>query len=223
MKKTMLKDTLRNIKKDIVSWFSIVIISCLAVAAYLGIRLSADALRLNINDFYSDTDFRDVEVLATMLLSEDDIKALEANENVEKAVGIYKANGDIITGDKEEEVIFISYDQSVNTPELVDGRLPEKSDECLLAKDIADILGIRPGDTIEAEDNEYLNRTVFTVTGIAIHPDHIIVQKETPGRRYVMISNDNFNKEAYDNCYSAAEILLKKDADSNRFSNSYYG
>ncbi|MBR0461264.1 MAG: FtsX-like permease family protein [Erysipelotrichaceae bacterium] len=222
MKKTMFKDTLRNIRKDIVSWFSIVIIACLAVAAYLGIRLSADSLRLNINEFYTDTDFRDVEVLATMLLSEDDIKALEANENVEKAVGIYKANGTLLTGSKEEEVIFISYDKEINTPELVEGSLPEKSDECLIAKDIADILGIKPGDTIETEENEYLNRTAFTVTGIAIHPDHIIVQKETPGKRYVMISDDNFNKEAYDNCYSAAEILLKKDADSNRFSQSYY-
>ena len=222
MKKTMFKDALRNIKKSFVSWLSVVIIACLAVSAYLGIRLSANSIRQNANALYERTAFRDVEVLSTLLISEDDIRELNGLEGVRAAVGIHRADTLFKVKDNEYEAILISYTEDVNRPDLFEGRYPTGRNECLLSTDLAEETGLRVGDILRLPENEYLKNNVFTITGIAVHPDHIAKKKETAGKRYIIITDDCFDHETYDNCYSAAEILLDKEEETDRFSDSYF-
>ena len=88
MKRTQLKDSARNIRRQFVSWLSVIIIACLAVSAYLGIRFSADALLSNADRFYDETGFRDVEILSFLGFNEADLDALRASEGVQEVVGV---------------------------------------------------------------------------------------------------------------------------------------
>ena len=65
MKKTQIKDTLRNVRKHIVSYISVIAVAMLAVAAFLGINYAADALIINASDFETNLNFRDIEITST--------------------------------------------------------------------------------------------------------------------------------------------------------------
>ena len=76
MKKTQWKDSIRNIRKEKVSFISIAIIALLAVASYLGINFTSEAMRQNADNFYRKTHVRDFEISSTMLLGEEDLQSL---------------------------------------------------------------------------------------------------------------------------------------------------
>ena len=76
MKKTQRKDALRNIGKQSVSFASIIVIALLGVAAFLGIRYAAEAMRINGSAAYNSQHFRDLEVVSTLLLTEDDVESV---------------------------------------------------------------------------------------------------------------------------------------------------
>ena len=55
MKKTQIKDATRNIKKNLLSWISVVFIAAMAASSYLGICYSAASMRNAGDSFYQRT------------------------------------------------------------------------------------------------------------------------------------------------------------------------
>ena len=100
MKKTQIKDAVRNIKKQIVSYLSIIFISMLAVLTYLGINYAAAAIKMNSGEFFENRNFRDVEIFSTYLLTEDDLDAIRAVEGVSDVEGMYRV---ILKGTPEDD------------------------------------------------------------------------------------------------------------------------
>ncbi|MBQ9424829.1 MAG: hypothetical protein IJU42_02690 [Erysipelotrichaceae bacterium] len=221
MKATQIKDTVRNISKQFVSWLSIIVIACLAVTAFLGIRFSADSLRHNVNDSYKETNFRDIEILASLLLSEDDIKALQEREIVEDVAGVRKYNTSLKHNKISRDVIVISLNDHINRPLLLEGSYPKNVGECMLESETADELGLKVGDRINFSETDYLDQQEFIISGIATHPDHVSNYDSAPETRYVMVLMDAFSDEAYNDCYSSAILTLKKDDDVYRYGKDY--
>lgn len=84
MKNTQFRDSIRNIMKQFVSYLSIVIIAFLAVMAYLGINYAAQSIAHNTSDFYNSNNFRDSEIISTLLLTEDDLDAIRSVDGVKQ-------------------------------------------------------------------------------------------------------------------------------------------
>ena len=76
MTKTQLLDSFRNIKKNFVSYISILLITMLSASTFMGVTSAAVNLENGANDFYKESDFYDLEVVSTLLLSEDDVDEL---------------------------------------------------------------------------------------------------------------------------------------------------
>lgn len=226
MKKTQVKDATRNIKKNLLSWISVVFIAAMAASSYLGICYSAESMRNAGDSFYQRTSFRDFEVTSSLLLTGDDIDALAADEDVKDVEGIYFANAKVSGGDVHENVNVVSVSERINIPEIVEGGLPQKADECAVEQTIAEKLGYQVGDTITACDNsgetpKFLKGTEYKITGIVLHPDHLAKPDFAPGNRYVLVAPEAFDDEQLDGCYMRAEIVLKSTEGVNRFSNDY--
>ena len=221
-RKTEYKDAVRNIRRRFVSWLSIIVIACLAASAFLGIRLSALALRGNVNRFYEACAFRDLEIPGTLLLTEDDLSAIRQSGGVRTAEGIRLAESVLKADDAEENVTIISLTENINLPRILEGRLPENTSECLIEPDTADEFGLVPGDRITLPESEYLTNTAFTISGIAVHPDHIVLEAEVGGNRYIMTDPAVFAADAYDECFNTAEVLFENTVGVNRFSRSYF-
>ncbi|MBR2523354.1 MAG: hypothetical protein IKE53_02810 [Clostridiales bacterium] len=227
MKKTQIKDTVRNIRKQLVSYISVVVIAMLAVMAYLGINFASAALASNGNDFYDETRFRDVEVLSTYLVTPDDIEQLRAVPGVSYVEGFYYTTGKIAKGDVLKDADILSLTTGINVPKLISGRLPENSGECVLEQPIAEEMEIKEGDTIVIQNNdgdpaEYMTLQEFTVTGIVFHPDHVCWPLQLPGNRNVIVMPEAFDQEKLEGCFMKADIRIEGTEGMDRFSSSYF-
>ncbi len=224
MKKTQILDHLRNIRKQFVSWLSIIIISMLAVVAFLGIRFTAGSLQENINDFYAESSYRDLQILSTLRFSEDDLKQIRALESVDQAEGTYSYATIAKTGRSSKNATFLSLGDSINVPRLISGALPSKDTECLVEEGLARQLGVKIGDILYTDQTPYLKQNIFTVSGICIHPDHVAKLMDNAGNNYVVIKPSMFNAEedGFDHSYSSIEVRFKGNENRDAFSNAYF-
>ena len=76
MKKTQKLEANRNIKDQLSSFISIVVIAMLAVTVYLGIAFSARAMDVNISDYYNRLNMQDLVVYSPLLMTGDDAEAI---------------------------------------------------------------------------------------------------------------------------------------------------
>ena len=227
MKTTQRKDAGRNIQKQIVSYLSIVVIATLAVSAFLGIEFSAKGISNNGNDFYQFTNYRDVEIISTKLVTPEDIEAVRAVEGVTDVEGTYRIGAKVFMEDVVTDVMVVSLTERINTVRLIEGRLPEAANECVLEKSVDENTGLTIGDTIKVSDShgkapEYLSVSEYVITGIVYHPDHAAIPLITPGTRYVLVKPEAFDTEALENCFMTAEVVIAKPEGIDIFSDKYY-
>ena len=226
MKKTQIKDATRNVKKNLLSWISVVFIAAMAAASYLGICYSAASMRSAGDSFYRSASFRDFEITSSLLLTSEDLDALLADRDVKDVEGVYFANAKVSSGDIHENVNVVSVSERINVPEIVQGALPQKDDECAVEQPIAEKLGYKVGDTVAACDDQgaapkFLKGKEYKVTGIVQHPDHLAKPDYAPGNRYILVTPDAFDDEQLDGCFMRAEVVLKSTEGMSRFSDEY--
>ncbi|MBE5996431.1 MAG: FtsX-like permease family protein [Lachnospiraceae bacterium] len=226
MKKTQWKDTIRNILKEKVSYLSIMIIALLAVTAYLGINFGAEALRVNANRYYQKLHYRDLELSSTMLLGEDDLAALLEQEGVADAEGVFETAGKTEKKKGHQNLQIVSLTEKINTVEIIEGRLPASEKECVLEEELMQVLEKSVGDTVTVTDASgdipaYLNAGTFTVTGSVHHPDHYAYENQAPGKRYLLVLPEAFDKEALNDSYMKAVIRIDKKDGISYFDRNY--
>ena len=215
MKATQVKDAGRNISKQIVSYLSVIVIAMLAVSAFLGIEFAAKAISDNGTGFYAATNYRDVQIISTKLLTTEDIEAIRSVEGVSEVEGVYRINAKVFIQDKVSDVSVVSLTQRVNTVRVIEGRLPAAVNECVLEKSVDEDTGLTIGDTITVLDSEgntpqYLKKSEYVITGIVYHPDHAAIPLITPGSRYVLVMPEAFDTEALEDCFMTAEVVISK-------------
>ena len=226
MKRTQVKDALRNIWKQRVSWFAIVVIAMLSVTAYLGINFAARGIAQNANDFYDATSFRDAEIISTLLLTQDDLHAIRAVEGVADAEGVYQTEGKIENAGLRESVDVVSLTERINLPRLLEGRLPEKDGECAVEQPVVEALGLSVGDTIRITDAQgdtakFLLTDEFVITGVIHHPDHAALPGVVPGNRDVVVLPETFDREELDDCCMKAVVRFALNGEHDRFEEEY--
>ena len=223
MKKTQLLDAFRNIRKQGVSFLSVVVIAMLAVTTYLGIAYAADATARSASDYYAEHRMWDLEVVSTLLMDDEDLAAIRATEGVELAEPVLQVPAKVRTTDKNQSVNLLSLPGELAAIDLLEGRLPESADECAVEEWLAEKAGFAVGQRLEAScaaiaDVDPLSTKEYVITGVFRHPDHISRQVQfTP---YVLVRDECFNLEALDGAFMKARIRIK-DAPSDRYSAEY--
>lgn len=180
----LIKDLIKEIKHSLGRYLSILAIVSLGVAFFAGIKASAPDMK-NTADLYFDRyNLQDIQVFSTIGLNEEDLEALREIEGVEEAQGQF--SNDYLTKIDSREIVvkLMSYSpgQSINQPRLIEGRMPENEDECLLQADsasgqmfgsfdIGQTIDLYSGTATPIEDD--LNRHTFTVVGKANSPNYL--------------------------------------------------
>ena len=154
MKPTQRKDALRNIGRQKVSYLSIVIIALMGVTMFLGMNYSAAAIDTNGTTFYNDVDFRDIEIVSTRLLSQEDMDILRGIEGDRDAEGIVMTQVRVASGTARKSVNATTFSQRINRPLLVEGQLPADAGSCAVEQNLAQQMGWQVGDRIELTDAE---------------------------------------------------------------------
>ena len=174
MNKSMWKTTLREIKNSLGRYLAIFAIIGLGVGFFSGLRVTHDAMVEATDGFVKDHAMFDYRLISTLGFTDDDIDELKKTDGIEDAYGAYRADAIVTDNEREYVASFHSLDDTVNTPSLTYGRMPETPGEILAdgrfyPKDLV-------GKTITLSDNNTsdtlscFSRTEFTVVGLAFSP-----------------------------------------------------
>lgn len=188
MKKAVIKDALREIKKSYKRFISILLMAFLGVGFFAGIRASSPDMLDTINTYYKNQNVYDIQVLSTLGLTSDDINAISKIENVEHVDGNFETDGQIEVGNKEVIAKVMSLND-FNTPVLIDGSLPSAKNECVVEERFLTVNNKNIGDTIElnikdmqndnGEDVPYLYEKELKIVGTVQSPMYISVDRGT--------------------------------------------
>ncbi len=156
MNRSYKKDTWRSMKKNWKRFLSILIITMLGVTMLTGIYASCQDMYYSADKFFDRQNLFDIRIVSTLGLSEEDVDALEKVDGVALAEGGYSktVNTYVEEISKSAEMTVLS-ENGMNTPYLLEGKLPANSGEIAVTQKYIDASGKSIGDTITiAEDSE---------------------------------------------------------------------
>ena len=187
MKKTYGKSILRTVRSSLSRFLAIFTIVALGVGFLAGLLSSPDDMRLSAESYYDGTDLYDLRAVSTLGLTEVDVRQVEELPGVESVMPVYDmdfvvdlADGDTLTA--RMHTLPEKGRTSLNTPVLVDGRLPEKAGECaiVLTKSLAESKSW-VGETLSVqrdEDMEDSTPPLFTVVGTVKSSLYVSMEQE---------------------------------------------
>ena len=148
MKKTLLKDCFKEIKNTYNRFISILLMAFLGVGFFAGVRSTSPDMVDTIDKYYKNQNVYDIQVMSTLGLTSEDIEEIKKVENVDEVIGTYETDGSIEI-DNKEVIAKVLCVEDINKPELVEGRLPENENECVVEKKFLTANNKQIGDTIE--------------------------------------------------------------------------
>lgn len=222
MTKTQFTDACRNVQKQIISWISIVVIGMVSLIAYLSLVYSSEAIRGAASVYYDTYKFWDLEITSP-LLEEEDLEVLRSLEGVESAEPVWAVGTKLLEPPTQTAVTVQALPETISLPELLDGRLPETADECIIEHSLQGNTGLGIGDRVRVENSsvggvEPLRVTSYTVTGIFRHPDHVSI--ELPEAPYVLVTKDCFDLEGLNGAFMKIRLRVT-DTPDQRYTEDY--
>ena len=161
MKKSLLKDSIRQIKNTFKRFLSLVLIVLLGVGFFAGLKASSPDMKEGVDKYFDQQNMMDIEVISTLGLTDNDITALSQVEGVKQVVPTYSFDAIVKTEKKDYVVKIESMPEGINELELLEGNLPTAQDECVVEKSFLTGTGYKIGDyiTVEPEkmDSSILN------------------------------------------------------------------
>ena len=184
-KKALRKEFYMEIRRSLGRFLSIFFIVAIGVAFFSGIRASEPDMRYSGDAYFDEKNLMDIQVMSTLGLTEDDRKALEQVDGIQKVEAGYSTDV-LCTGTDSQAVLhMMSILPTMNTLTLEEGRLPQRADECvvdadLLAKDgFLTHNGYQIGDKIKLTSGtddpvtDTLAGDTFTIVGSVSSPKFI--------------------------------------------------
>lgn len=232
MKSALRKNAVVEIFKTKSRFLSIFCIVAIGIAFFAGVKNTAPDMRNSSNIYYKDLNLAHFRIVSTLGFSDKDIEALNAVDGIQVYPG-YFTDVLIETGDSDETAHVMSlsdYGKSndVNMLNLVEGRFPEKSDECLMdAGGLGTVkhVGEKIVMLLDNDDlSDTLSVTEYTVVGTFTSAAY--VDKSSRGSTNIgngSISNliyvpaENFVTEVYTEIYITADSLMLENAYSDGY------
>ena len=227
MPSSYLKDIFREIKISLGRFLSILCIVAIGVAFFAGIKASAPDMKNSADMYFDKYNVQDIQIYSTLGLTKKDVKAIQKLKGV-KAVQPNFSMDTLSQIDSTQMVIkVISYeiDQKMNKIRVVEGRMPERENECLIEASsatnklygtfhIGDTIKLQSG-TDEALSNS-LKNTKYKIVGTCYNPNYLSYEKGSSNigsgtvNSFIYIQNSNVLKDYYtevDVCVKGAKKL----------------
>ena len=216
MKKALLKDGFKQIIKTRKRFISILLMAFLGVGFFAGVKATSPDMKMILDTYFDEKNIYDVEVMSTLGLTEDDLNALSKIEGVESVNGLYSKDVYTVVNEKEIVIKALQYSKEINDVELIDGKLPEKENECVIEKSMAQYEKLKIGDKLKItedlkkDEDPAFKETNLTITGIIISPLYMSRDRGTTtlgsGKLsyYVYVSEKNVIADYY----TQADIIV---------------
>ena len=183
--KAFRKDFFREILKNKGRFLSVFFISLLGAAFFSGIRSAEGDMKTSADAYYDQTNYMDLRVLGTLGLTDTDMEDIAKVKGVAQVTGGHTLEVLHKEGEKEQTVKLIALEDGVNEPQILDGRLPQKTDEILVDQKFLDGTGKKIGDQVVFESgtdtalSDDLVHETFTIVGSATLPYYMELTRGT--------------------------------------------
>ncbi len=168
------KNILREIKGSFGRFFAIFAIVALGTGFFAGLTATSPDMLDSVDAYYDTNQIADMEIISTLGLTDADAEAVAELEGVSAVSPVCRT--DALVNYTEEQVLgarltgIPAEGAWLSQVTLLEGRMPENSDECVAAK-LKNITAIPEiGSTItineETDTEGVLHHRTFTVTGI---------------------------------------------------------
>ena len=226
MKKTQLVDSLRNIKKQIVSYLSVVFIALLASSIFLSVSFASRTIFDNADRYYTTSSYCDAEIYYNSGLRQSDIDYFGNIEGVRASEGEFTYSCTLQHGDSRIIVDTVSLTEQIDIPAVIEGRLPESPDECAIEQFIADELSVNIGDSVSFINEAGIPLDLYPydeyeVTGIIYHPDNLCVNEYTHNNPVVSLPLSGFDEETRQGIFTSVLLSFDNTQGLSRFSREY--
>lgn len=161
-------DIVREIQKTKGRFLTLMLLSALGVACFVGFSIAPTLMNLWADNLYESQKFMDFTLLSKVGFTQEDVEKLHFLEGIETAQGSYQSETTVLG-----QVLQIhSYQSSglVNQLILEEGRFPENSHECMVEPSFLQETGVNIGDKIQIDANSGFLLDEFTIVGIAKSP-----------------------------------------------------
>ena len=230
----LLKDTLREIKGSMGRFLSIFAIIALGCGFFAGIKATMPDMVDTAEAYFADHSLMDIKLQSSIGVRSEDVSAVRAADNVETAAAGYSK--DVFYYYESQNLVMkvMSLPKGtmgrINSVELLEGRLPDKSGECVVERktNCPDTFVIGEKLTLtspsESEDiGDIFTTDTFEIVGIVASPLYIGYERDhtTVGNGnvlcYIMIPEQDFVLPYY------SELFIRFDgvSDLDPFSDEY--
>ena len=228
MKSALFKDIIREIKRTKSRFFSIFAIIALGAGFFSGLKAACPDMLATQESYFRDNNLMDIHMLSTYGFDDGDIEAIRAVDGIR---GIYPTySKDVfVENDRNSNLIAkmiaipdvttAEYaDKTIDEPVVLEGRMPQSANECVVEKHSQMRTTFNIGDTVSVYTTDSENplsdslvRDSWTVVGIVMNPQYISYERgnTTIGDgsidTYIMIPESNFCYEVYTDVYLTME------------------
>ncbi len=196
MKKSFIKIILREIKGSLGRFVAIFAIVALGVGFLAGLLATTPDMKASVDRYYDTYNMADIIIKATMGLTDDDLMTVSEIEEIKQVMPAYVT--DILTEINTNEILptrvyglstqFFENRESngINKLKLIEGRMPQSENECVVEQAGGSLSNIEPGSIIKisSENKDFENigdtykNTEFTVVGVVSNPSYFSYEKE---------------------------------------------
>lgn len=241
MKSALFKDTIREIRKTFGRFISIFGIVLVGVAFFVGVKASAPYMKRSADAYFDRENLFDLKIYSTIGFSDENVEDVRNTEGIKQAEGAYTANAVANVGTSEKVFQIMSYDPDNDNPinklTLVEGRMPEKSGECVIRyygmRDgelgVGDTLNLSSGTDTAITDST-LNNDTYTIVGKVTTPYYLSYQYESASigsgkveyLMYVPVSDFKGSLLYKDSGYNVIYATIDGAAELDTYSDEYF-
>ena len=212
-KRALKKDFYMEIKKSPGRFLSILFIVAIGVAFFSGIRSAEPDMKVTGDAYYDAQNLMDLKVISTLGLTDDDVKALKNVDGIEAVNTGYMLDVLCDNGDSKNVLHLESVLSDMNQITVTEGRLPEKSDECLIDADYLEKSEYKVGDQITFASGskdaitDSLATDTYTIVGSGTSPLYLSIYRgsTTIGDGnvdgFAFLDQSGFSQEVYSQIY----------------------
>ena len=225
MKRSFIKEILRDFLRNKSRFFSIVAIVALGAGFFGGIKATSIDMKQSIDAYYKENNLMDMRVMSALGLTDDDVQAISSLEGVKKAAGAYQYDTIIFppnpedSNDTGEHVVRIrSITDEINQSVLVEGRMPDAANEAVLVLNDSIPPSCVIGDTVtvntqsDPEAENALDETSFQIVGYVKNPLYLSILSNSTTKGSGKVSSflfarpEAFSMEAYTELYLTTDF-----------------
>lgn len=184
--KSLLLDTLREIKHSFGRFISIMIIVALGCGFFCGLKITMSDMQTASYEYFRQNNLMDMRLMSSIGIKSEDVTAVREAENVTGAYAGYSKDVMYNYNDSGVVLKLMSYNSKapINKPVVVQGRLPQKSGECVVEKKISSPTTFEIGEklTFYSPNDENildsLKTDTYEIVGIVTSPLYIGYQRD---------------------------------------------